>query len=153
MRIIYTRTTPSLHRLLILRSDSQDRAIWADGPPLYPANNISQSLVSLETVVVHDVLSSLSNRLHLPQRARLASLHKLRVHSDDIAALVFLSRHQQLHGWLNGEVVRRRRRLDEIFMRCRSMSFVTATINGSGTNDTMGTTGSSDWKPLVCLSI
>ena len=57
----------------------------------------SQGLVCLESVVVDDVLPSLSHRLHLPKRARLAPLQVLRVHRDDVAPLVLLSRHQQLH--------------------------------------------------------
>lgn len=60
----------------------------------------SQGLVCFEPVVVHDVLSSLSNGLHLPQRAWLATLEVGRVHGDDIAAFVLLCSHEQLHSWL-----------------------------------------------------
>lgn len=65
--------------------------------PLRVRHADSQGLVCLEPVVVDDVLPSLSHCLHLPQCARLAPLQVLRVHRDDVAPLVLLSRHQQLH--------------------------------------------------------
>lgn len=63
----------------------------------------SQGLVRLETVVIDDVLSPLGHRLDLPQGARLTPLEVLRVHGDNIAALILLGRHQQLHRGLKRE--------------------------------------------------
>lgn len=53
----------------------------------------SQGLVRLEAVVIDNVLSPLGHRLDLPQGAWLTPLQILRVHGDDVAALVLLGRH------------------------------------------------------------
>lgn len=63
----------------------------------------SQGLVRLETIIIDDVLSPLGHRLDLPQGARLTPLEVLRVHGDNVAALVLLGRHQQLHRGLTRE--------------------------------------------------